>query len=254
MHHRAMIESVTGRTPERKKSRIPAKLDWWQSTTGAILAGFIVFHMLFTSTILMGPAVFDWVVKQSEGAFLFGEAMPVMTLVVTLFIFTVFIGHAFLAMRKFPASYRQLLVFWQHRKMMKHSDTSLWMVQYITGFALFFLGGAHLIVILSSYDSISAVNAATRFTAGGMGLFYLILLVAMVSHGAIGVYRLVVKWVPFDHATPKARRAAVAQVKRTVLGVFVGLGLMAFLADLAYMQYGKSLAKNSAHLISFESK
>jgi fumarate reductase subunit C len=210
--------------------------------------------MLFTSTILMGPAAFDWVVKQSEGAFVFGQAMPVMTLVVTLFIFAVFIGHAFLAMRKFPASYRQLLVFWQHRKMMKHTDTSLWMVQYITGFALFFLGGAHLIVILSSYDSISAASAATRFTAGGMGLFYLILLVAMVFHGGIGVYRLVVKWVPFDKATSQARRVAVAQVKRTVFGVFVGLGLMAFLADLAYMQYGKSLAKNSAHLISFELK
>ncbi|WP_240332055.1 fumarate reductase cytochrome b subunit [Sulfurospirillum tamanense] len=254
MGHRAMIESVIGKTSECRKSRIPAKLDWWQSTTGAILAGFIVFHMMFTSTILAGPAAFDWVVKQSEGAFLFGEAVPVVTLFVTLFIFVVFVGHAFLAMRKFPATYRQILVFWQHRKMMKHADTSLWVVQYVTGFALFFLGGAHLIVILSSYDSINAATAATRFTQGGMGLFYLILLVMMVAHASVGVYRLVIKWVSFDQSTPQARRVAVAQVKRTVLGVFMGLGLIAFLADLAYIQYGKSLAENSAHLISFESK
>jgi len=254
MNHWAMIESVTGKTPERKKSRMPAKLDWWQSVTGAILAGFIVFHMLFTSTILMGPAAFDWVVKQSEGAFVFGEAVPAITLFVTLFISAIVVVHGFLAMRKFPGSYRQLLVFWQHRKMMKHSDTSLWVVQYVTGFALFFLGGAHLVTILATYDTISAATAAARFTAGGMGLFYFVLLVAMVAHASVGVYRLIVKWVSFDKATPVARKTAVAQVKKSVLSFFLGLGVVAFLADLAYVHHGKALAKGGAHLIAADSK
>ena len=40
-----VVESLLGKTPQKKKSRIPARLDFLQSATGLILAIFMIFHM-----------------------------------------------------------------------------------------------------------------------------------------------------------------------------------------------------------------
>jgi len=42
-----IVESLTGKTEKKRKSRIPAKLDFLQSATGLILAVFIIFHLIF---------------------------------------------------------------------------------------------------------------------------------------------------------------------------------------------------------------
>lgn len=254
MANRRIIESLTGRTPSRQRSKVPARLDWWQSVTGGALSLFIIFHIGFTSTILLGPDTFDWMVHQSEGAFIFGEPVSWITLLVTIVVTALFVGHAALAMRKLPTSYRQHLVFLQHRKMLKHSDTSLWIWQCVSGFALLFLGGAHLVTILATYDSISAASAAHRFSEGGMGMFYLVLLIAMVVHAAIGVYRLIVKWVSFEPHPNGGTRLAMLRAKRSVFGVFVGLGVLAFCADVVYMKIGKQDASNPVHLTQNSAK
>ena len=49
-----VVESLIGATIEKKKSKIPAKLDFLQSATGLILAIFILFHLVFESSILFG--------------------------------------------------------------------------------------------------------------------------------------------------------------------------------------------------------
>ena len=41
MREDKIIESYAGVTPQRKKSKNPAKLDFWQSATGLFLALFM---------------------------------------------------------------------------------------------------------------------------------------------------------------------------------------------------------------------
>jgi fumarate reductase subunit C len=248
MSQSRVIECLTGRTPAKKRSKVPAKLDWYQSLTGGLLGLFIILHIAFTSTILFGPDAFDWMVHQSEGAFIFGKPASWITLIVALAVSVIFVAHAALAMRKFPTNYRQHLVFLEHKKLLKHSDTSLWIWQCVSGFALLFLGGAHLITVLATYDSISAASAISRFNQGGMSLFYFALLVAMVVHAAIGIYRLVIKWVPLPYDQHGGTRLAMARIKRSIFGVFAGLGIIAFCADMIYVKLGHDDINNPIHL------
>ena len=113
-----------------RKSRWPARMDLAQSVTGLVLGLFMWGHMFFVSSILhrartrCGP-----ITKMFEGYFFFGKAYPGIVSVVVATIFALVIVHAFLAMRKFPANYRQYRTFIGHRKLMPHEDTTLWWVQ-----------------------------------------------------------------------------------------------------------------------------
>jgi len=61
-----IIESLIGKTAEKKRSKIPARLDVLQSATGLFLAIFMVFHMLFVSTILVSKDFMLSVTKAFE--------------------------------------------------------------------------------------------------------------------------------------------------------------------------------------------
>ncbi len=51
-----------------------------------------------------------------------------------------------LALRKFPANYAQYATFRGHMRELQHEDTTLWMWQVVTGFALFFLASCISII------------------------------------------------------------------------------------------------------------
>ena len=79
-----------GLTERRRKSRWPARMDLAQSLTGLALG------------------LFMWMVtKAFEGYYIFGRAFPLLVSGVVTIVFVLFIAHGFLAMRKFPAEYRQ---------------------------------------------------------------------------------------------------------------------------------------------------
>jgi len=65
-----IIESLIGKTAEKKRSKIPARLDVLQSATGLFLAIFMVFHMLFVSTILVSKDFMLSVTKAFELSFI----------------------------------------------------------------------------------------------------------------------------------------------------------------------------------------
>jgi fumarate reductase subunit C len=143
--------------------------------------------------------------------------------------------HAFLAMRKFPANYRQYRTFIGHRQLLAHEDTTLWWVQVITGFMLFFLATVHLYQMLMHPGDIGPYNSADRVWSGGWWPFYLVALFAVELHGGVGLYRLAVKWGWFEGDDPKASRRRLKAVKWGLTVFFVALGL----ATLgAYMKIG----------------
>lgn len=238
-----ILESYSGVRSDRKKSRLPAKLDWWQSATGLFLALFMIAHMFFVSSILISPKLFDWMIGVAELHFIFGHREPIVTSVIVLIVLAVFIAHAFLALRKFPINYKQFLKMRMHKNLMKHTDTTYWWIQAMTGFALFFLGSAHLFVIMLSPNSpdaligIGSVASSLRFVEQHFWILYLFLLIAVELHGSIGLYRLAVKWGWFDTwgKTPEETRKVLQKIKTGMTIFFLVLG---FLTYGAYIKYG----------------
>lgn len=228
-----------------RKSRWPARMDLVQSLSGLVLALFMWGHMFFVSSILLGNDAMWTITKMFEGYFVFGRSLPLLVSCVVAGVAALIVLHAFLAMRKFPANWRQYSAFVQHRATLGHGDTTLWWVQAVTGFMLFFLAFPHLYQMLMHPGAIGPFGSGDRVWRGAWWPLYLVLLFAVELHGGIGLYRLAVKWGWLQGADPDAGRARLKTLKWALTVFFVVLGL-ATLA--AYMKIGIERAGRGAPL------
>jgi len=235
MEHGSPLAGVLGLSGRTRASRWPARLDVTQSLTGLVLVLFMWGHMFFVSSILLGKDAMWTVTKFFEGYFLFGKSYPWIVSVVVAFVIALIVAHAVLAVRKFPASYRQYSTFRGHMRMMRHEDTTLWFWQVFTGFALFFLASMHLYVMLTHPDRIGPFESADRVWSDHYWPLYILLLLAVELHGGIGLYRLAVKWGWLASADPNATRKRLKRLKWAITVFFLALGL-ATLA--AYIKIG----------------
>jgi fumarate reductase subunit C len=226
---------VGARVRAKSKSRAPARLDFLQSASGLALALFMWGHMFFVSTILLGNDAMWVVARFFEGYFFFGQAYPGVVSVVVAGVIVLLVGHALLAVRKFPINYRQFRTFRDHMHAMRHEDTTLWFWQVVTGFALFFLATVHLYVMLTRPDRIGPFESADRVWSDLYWPLYLVLLFVVELHAGIGLYRLCVKWGWFGAAEPDATRKRLKTLKWALTVFFLALGL-ATLA--AYVKLG----------------
>lgn len=220
-------------------SRWPARMDWLQSVSGLLLGLFMWGHMAFVSSILLGHDAMWIVTKTFEGYFVLGRSVPLLVSFVVGGVMALLLLHAFLAMRKFPASARQYGVFTEHRRTLRHGDTTLWWVQVVTGFALFFLAFPHLFQMLMHPADIGPFQSGDRMWSGRWWPLYLVLLFAVELHAGIGLYRLAVKWQWFTGADPDAGRARLKTFKWVLTVVLLALGLATM---AAYLQIGASRA------------
>jgi fumarate reductase subunit C len=218
-----------------KKSRIPAKLDYIQSATGLLLALFMWSHMLLVSSILLGEDAMYFVSKMMEGEPIFGDSYPILVSGTAALIFTIFIAHAGIAIRKFPGNFKEFRLYRAHMKRMKHSDTNLWFYQVMTGFVMFFLGSIHLFIIMTHPGEIGPYASADRIVSEWMAPLYILLLLAVEFHGSIGLYRLAIKWGWFEGNDAKKSRKRLKAWKWFVTIFFLTLG---FLSLAAYIKIG----------------
>jgi len=217
-----------------KKSRTIAKLDFWQSTTGLILGIFIMGHIVFESSILVSKELMYKVTIMFEGYYFFGETYPGIISFLAGFIFVIFILHAAIAMRKFPTSYRQYKAIKEHSLRMKHSDTYLWLVQIVTGFIMFFAGSIHLFMMMTQPQNIGPYISASRVVQDMLWILYVILLVSVVLHAFIGLYRLVLKWGFFEGENTKKTRKRHKLFLKIMIAIYLTLGFLA-LAKYVYV-------------------
>lgn len=220
-----------------RKSRMPARLDLMQSLSGLALALFMWVHLLLVSSILISKDAMLFVTRLLEGSLNPSEeaGYPILVKGAILGVLFLFVLHAALAMRKFPANWKQWRTMRSHVKMMKHSDTTNWWIQAITGFVMFFLGSAHLLIMFANNDKIGPYLSSERFVHYGLWPMYLVLLFAVELHGAVGLYRLAVKWGIFDGKNPRATRKRLKKIKWGLTIFFIGLGLASF---TAYVKIG----------------
>jgi fumarate reductase subunit C len=232
----ARTVDVIAAPPRRMRSTLwPARLDVMQSISGLALALFMWGHMFLVSSILLGNDAMWTVSKFFEGYFVFGRSYPVLVSGVVAGVFALFVAHAALALRKFPASYRQFRTMRRHARAMRHEDTTLWLWQVVTGFALFFLASVHLYIMLTRPDRIGPYASSDRIWTEHFWPLYLMLLFAVELHAGVGLYRLAVKWGwPAGTDADRTRRR-LKQLKWTLTVFFVSIGL-ATLA--AYVRIG----------------
>jgi fumarate reductase subunit C len=235
MESSSQIIAGAGLADRGRKSRWPARMDFAQSASGLVLALFMWGHMFFVSSILISKDAMWTITKLFEGYFLFGTSYPIIVSFVVASVISLLVFHAFLALRKFPANYRQYSTFRGHMRSLKHEDTTLWFWQVVTGFALFFLASVHLYLMLTRPERIGPYESADRVWSDLMWPLYLVLLFAVELHGGIGLYRLAVKWNIFGAADTTAARHRLMLFKWAITVFFLVLGL-ATLA--AYIKIG----------------
>ncbi len=221
---------------KREINKIPARLDFLQSATGLILALFIVGHIIFEASILVSDEMMYRVTLMFEGYYFFGERYPGIISFLAAAIGTIFILHAGLAIRKFPASYRDYKTITEHTKRMKHEDSYLWMVQVITGFMMFFIGSVHLYIMFSQPANIGPFASSSRVVDELMGPLYFMLLISVVSHAFIGLYRLALKWGFGEGVDTKKSRARFKILMKSMIALYIIVGL-ASLAKYTYIGF-----------------
>jgi len=220
------VELLTGKDRLGKKSKIPARLDFLQSATGLVLALFISFHILFESSILIGKDAMYKLTKMFEGEPFIEGGEPLIISALAFVIFSIFILHAFIAMRKFPSSYKEYQRYRAHSKLLKHSDTNLWFIQISSGFVMFFLGSIHLYTMMTQPANIGPFASADRIYSDVAWPMYLMLLVSVILHAGVGVYRLIVKWGWLDGESPRANRIRSKKITQAAIVIYLVLGLV----------------------------
>jgi fumarate reductase subunit C len=238
---------------EVRKSRMPARLDFWQSATGLLLGLFMWAHLILVSSILVSKDAMMFVTWMMEGSLHPSSegGYPAVVTGVALIVLLLFMAHAFLAMRKFPANWKQWRTMQSHVRMMHHGDTTQWWIQALTGFVMFFLASAHIVIMATNSDKIGPYLSADRFVSWGLWPLYFVLLFAVELHGAIGLYRLSVKWGWFDGKDPRRNRKRLKRVKLLMTLFFLTLGVLSF---IAYVRIGLDRVEKGTVGVPFKTR
>ncbi len=180
--------------------------------------------MLLESSILLGKDAMYRVARFMEGRYLLGADYPFLVTCAAGVILAIFVVHAALAMRKFPATYREYHAFRTHMANFRHPDTALWWLQIWTGFALFFLGSVHMIGVMTRPGDIGPYESADRIVSDWMWPVYALLLVAVHLHAGVGIYRLAVKWGLQLWRDPKTNLRRLKLARTIIIAFFILLG------------------------------
>jgi fumarate reductase subunit C len=215
--------------------RGPAWLDLAQGVTGLLLVLFMWAHLFAVSSILLGKDAMYQVSRFFEGSLFFEQPQPMLVSIVAVLIFCLFIAHALVAIRKLPASYHQYHVYLKHMRGMRHEETTLWLVQVVTGLVLMFFVTAHIYEIFMHPDNIGPYASSDRMVSGGMLPLGIVLLLAAEVHAGIGLYRLIIKWGWFGLADTSERRRRLRKIIYSLIGFMLALG---FLTQAAYVKIG----------------
>ncbi|WOJ95155.1 fumarate reductase cytochrome b subunit [Congregibacter variabilis] len=218
--------------------RWPAWLDLVQGLTGLLLVLFMWAHLFAVSSILLGKSAMFRVTRFFEGSLFFDTPQPWLVSLVALTIFVLFAVHTVLAIRKMPDGYRQWRAWLVHMRGMRHEETTLWLLQVLTGLVLMFFATAHLLELFIHPANIGPHASSARIADGGWVLG-LILLFSVEVHAGIGLYRLIIKWGWFGLGDSVRKRQRLRRVVYGLVTFFLVLGLA---TQQAYLRIGEEEA------------
>ena len=200
-------------------SRTSAYLDWLQMLTGAGLVLFMWCHMVLVASVNLGADVMNALAIFFEETYMAQVGGPMIG-------FT-FLLHFILAARKVPFRMEQQATIWKHSRVLRHTDTWLWLIQAFTAMVILIMGSIHMWTVLSTLP-ITAAKSAARIQGGFWLVFYLILLPMVELHVGIGFYRIAVKWGFIRRKTRKGFK----KFENILTGIFILIGLITIIRFL----------------------
>lgn len=203
----------------KQKSKAYAWCDVLQSVSGLLLGLFLFCHMGFTSSILLGKDVFWSLVSLTGGYFFDGVDHLWMHSVFVGIIFVLVVIHAITAVRKFPSNYKAFRIMRGHYKLLRHTDTTMWWIQFITGVILTGLVFPHILPMLMDPGEIGPYGSGLEVYHSWVWVVFLFLIVTEL-HGMIGLYRLCMKWCGPSNAT----RNFLRKLCYVLIVCMIGLG------------------------------
>ncbi len=197
---------------------VPAILvDVATSVTGIGLAAFVFVHMLLLSTVLWGESTMDALGGFLESYYLLHATAPLLILLI--------LAHVVLVTRKAPTTFNQQWTLVRQLRQMGHLDTWTWAFQVVSGVALMALVSIHLWVSLTELP-IEAGSSAERVS--DFLWFDILLVIFVVTHACVGLYRIAVKWWPLSRRTAYAALATLTAIwialEFTIASTFFTLG------------------------------
>ncbi|QDE29878.1 fumarate reductase cytochrome b subunit [Shewanella polaris] len=211
-----------------------SRADKLQSLSGVILGLFLLMHLHFESSILIGKEAFYQVGQILEGGIFSetGHGYPLITQIFSSIILLVVIIHAVFALRRFPTQIGQWRALRKQMRFLPHEDTKIWFWQMITGFLLFFLVPPHLFTMITNPE-IGPHLSAERVYHFNAWILYVLLLPVVALHAVFGLYRVVVKWGLVE------QRFALLKFAKVLLAYLMVLGVGSL---LTYIAIGHSLS------------
>ena len=194
-------------------SRTSAYLDGLQMLTGVALITFMWSHMVLVASVNLGAEAMNTLARFFEETYMAQVGGPM--------IGCVFLLHFLLAARKIPFRMDQQTTIWKHSRVLRHTDTWLWVIQALTAMIILIMGFIHMWTVLTDLP-ITAAKSAARIQGGFWLVFYLILLPMVELHVGIGFYRIGVKW----GFIRRNRRKGFKRFENILTGLFVLIGLI----------------------------
>jgi fumarate reductase subunit C len=195
----------------------PTVLDVATSITGIGLAVFVLVHMGLLSTVLWGASTMDALGSFLERNYLLHSMAPLLILLI--------LAHVVLVTRKAPTTFRQQWILASRLRRMGHLDTWTWAFQVVSGAALMVLASIHLWVSLTDLP-IEAAKSGDRVAT--YLWFDILLVLFVVGHACLGLYRIAVKWGLLSrrgaYAALAALTAIILAVEFTIVANFYNLG------------------------------
>ena len=167
-------------------SRCSAYLDWLQMLSGVGLIAFMCMHLVFVSSVILGPGIMNGLSRFFEASGMAQIGGPA--------IFVLLLFHFALAARKIPFATKQQSVMLANARRMQHTDTWLWVIQAVSGMIILIMGSIHLWTVLTDMPITAQKNAMRLQEGWAWVAFYLVFIPMVWTHTGIGFYRIMVKW------------------------------------------------------------
>lgn len=194
-----------------------AYLDWLQMLSGVGLIAFMCMHLMFVSSVIVGPGIMNGLSNFFEATGMAQIGGPA--------IFALLLLHFVLAARKIPFASKQQTVMLANARRMQHTDTWLWVVQAVSGMIILIMGSIHLWTVLTDLPITAQKNALRLQESWAWVCFYLVFVPLVWTHTGIGFYRIMVKW----GLVGNEGRPGLMRKDALVTAAVIGIGLITLL-------------------------
>lgn len=217
---------------------LPAWLWLLQALTGAALVIYVIIHMVDNATILAGSENYEAMLQfWHEGLPSWSYNLMAFSLVV------VFLAHLINGTRIAITPFRNFETTWKQVSMLKHSGTTLWYLQLMTGAVIAIAGIWHLIIQHTNATT-TAAESMMRITPSVMTL-YIIFLAALLFHAFNGIRAIFIK---LGIMTDKAREGILLSFMAFLFIGFFVVGVFSLAKFLPEPETGQQAIESNIEI------